>query len=152
KRRNLLSIEIIGIIIALIWLAPFYLMVTNAFKPKKEIFMDVLGLPKEATFTNFIEAFVEMDFLVALMNSVLITAGSLAVSVIVSAIAGYAIARNKSRVSSIILLTFVSTMLIPFQSVMIPLVSLFGSFDMLNQAGLIFMYLGFKSSLSIFLQ
>jgi len=34
---------------------------------------------------------------------------------------------------------------------MIPLVSLFGKADMLNQAGLIFMYLGFGSSLSIFL-
>ena len=42
-------------------------------------------------------------------------------------------------------------MLIPFQSVMIPLISQFGQFDMLNRAGLIIMYLGFGCSLSIFL-
>jgi len=42
-------------------------------------------------------------------------------------------------------------MLIPFQSVMIPLVSIFGQAEMLNRVGLIFMYLGFGSSLSIFL-
>jgi raffinose/stachyose/melibiose transport system permease protein len=42
-------------------------------------------------------------------------------------------------------------MLIPFQSVMIPLVTVFGRFEMLNQGGLIFMYIGFGASLSIFL-
>jgi len=151
KRRKLLSLEVIGIILAIVWMAPFYLMITNAFKPKKEIFMNVMGLPDEVMFSNFKEAFFEMDFLVALMNSVIITGVSIAVILIFSSMAGYALARNKSKFSSILLLVFVSAMLIPFQSVMIPLVSMFGSVDMLNQAGLIFMYLGFKCSLSIFL-
>ena len=46
---------------------------------------------------------------------------------------------------------FVAAMLIPFQSVMIPLTSNFGQVGMLNRVGLIFMYLGFGSSLAIFL-
>jgi raffinose/stachyose/melibiose transport system permease protein len=65
--------------------------------------------------------------------------------------AGYALARNKSKLSGIIFFLFVGAMLIPFQSVMIPLVSIFGQAEMLNRVGLIFMYLGFGSSLSIFL-
>lgn len=46
---------------------------------------------------------------------------------------------------------FVAAMLVPFQSVMIPLVSIFGKAQMLNQVGIIFMYLGFGASMSIFL-
>src|SRR5699024_6255514 len=151
KKRNLFFFEILGLVLALIWLSPFYLMLTNAFKSKKDIFKDVLGFPKEFNFENFTESFVRMDFLQALTNSIIITAASLALIIIFSSMAGYALARNKSKLSNFILLLFVASMIVPFQSVMIPLVSLFGSVDMLNQIGLVFMYLGFKSSLSIFL-
>ena len=150
-KRNLFIIEIIGIIITLIWLSPFYLMIVNAFKPKREIFEGVLGLPKEFSFDNFVEAFKELEFLNSLFNSVLITVISVGIIVIFSSMAGYALARNKSKLSGGILLMFVSAMLVPFQSIMIPLVSLFGSVDMLNRPGLMFMYLGFGCSLSIFL-
>jgi raffinose/stachyose/melibiose transport system permease protein len=38
KKRNLIIIEIIGLLLALLWISPFYLMIVNAFKTKKEIF------------------------------------------------------------------------------------------------------------------
>jgi raffinose/stachyose/melibiose transport system permease protein len=53
--------------------------------------------------------------------------------------------------SSSLLLLFISAMLIPFQSVMIPLTANFGNVHLLNMYGLMFMYLGFNCSLSIFL-
>ena len=45
---------------ALLWLAPFYLMIVNAFKTKKGIFSDVLGFPEELTFENFKNAFIDL--------------------------------------------------------------------------------------------
>ena len=65
--------------------------------------------------------------------------------------AAYALSRNNGKVSTILFMIFVAAMLIPFQSVMIPLITVFGQAEMLNRIGLIFMYLGFGSSLSIFL-
>ena len=65
--------------------------------------------------------------------------------------AGYALARNKSKMSTFIFFGCVALMLVPFQSIMIPIVTIFGSIDMLNQAGLIFMYLGLGCSMAIFL-
>ncbi len=144
-------IELFGLLLALLWLSPFYLMIVNAFKTKKEIFSGVLGLPKELTFDNFIQAFIDLDFFRSLFNSLLITVLAVAIIILFSSMAGYALARNRGKLSGIILMIFVAAMLIPFQSVMIPLVSLFGKAEMLNKAGLIFMYLGFGSSLSIFL-
>ena len=151
SKRKLYMIEIFGLLLALLWLSPFYLMIVNAFKTKREIFTDVLGLPKEFTTDNFVKAFNDLDFLNHFSTPLLITVVGVGVIILFSSMAGYALARNKSKLSGIIFLVFVAAMLIPFQSVMIPLVSLFGKAEMLNRAGLILMYLGFGSSLSIFL-
>jgi len=151
KNRQLYIVEILGLLLGLLWVSPFYLMIVNAFKTKKEIFSGVLGIPETWTFDNFVQAFIDLDFLRSLFNSVLITVVSVGIIIIFASMAGFALARNRSKLSNAILLIFVAAMLIPFQSVMIPLVSLFGKVDLLNRAGLIFMYLGFGSSLSIFL-
>lgn len=151
KTRKLLLTEIFGIILGIIWLAPFYLMAVNAFKTKKGIFTDTLGLPSEFTFDNFSLAAEQLEFFHTLLNSLLITVVSVVIIVVFSSMAAYALARSKTKVSGIIFFIFVAAMLIPFQSVMIPLVSVMGKLGALNRGGLIFMYLGFGASLSIFL-
>jgi raffinose/stachyose/melibiose transport system permease protein len=151
KKMSQYLLEILGLILAILWLSPFYLMIVNAFKTKREIFTDVLGMPEEFTSQNFVEAFDHLDFISSLFNSLLISILGVGVIILFSSMAGYALARNKSKLSAIIFFLFVGAMLIPFQSVMIPLVSIFGQAEMLNRVGLIFMYLGFGSSLSIFL-
>lgn len=148
---NLTLIQILGILLGLLWISPFFLMIINAFKSKAEIFTNVLALPGSLAFTNFIEAFNELDFIRSFFNSLLVTVLSVVIIILFSSMAGYALARNKSKLSSFLLFIFVAAMLIPFQSVMIPLVSNFGKFEMLNRGGLIIMYLGFGCSLSIFL-
>lgn len=151
RKKYLIPLEVLGISLALIWLAPFYLMIVNSLKTKREIFEDTLKPPSSATFDNYVQAFNELDFLRTFGNSLLITVVSVALIIVFSAMAAYALSRAKSRFSTIIFFVFVAAMLIPFQSVMIPLVTIFGKFEMLNRAGLIFMYIGFGASLSIFL-
>lgn len=151
KKRRLIGVEVLGLLLAVIWLVPFYLMIVNAFKMKRDIFADTLGLPDEWTWDNFVQAFEQLGFLKAFWNSLLITGVSTLLIILFSAMAAYALSRNKSRLSSLVFFIFVAAMLIPFQSVMIPLVSQFGSLGMLNRGGLIFMYIGFGASLSIFL-
>lgn len=142
---------IFGYILAIIWLFPFYLMVSNSFKTKKEIFTNTLGMPKEPTAANYPQAFQDLDFMKTLLNSLIITISSVILIVIVSALAAYALQRVKSKLSDVVFMLFVAAMLIPFQTVMIPLVTIFGKAQSLNMVGLIFMYVGFGSSMSIFL-
>lgn len=151
KKQSLILLEILGIILALIWLSPFYLMIVNSFKTKREMFTDTLKLPDIFTFDNYVVAFEQLDFIKTFFNSVLITVLAVAVIIVFSSMAAYALSRRGGKISAIIFMLFVAAMLIPFQSVMIPLVSIFGKVEMLNRAGLIFMYLGFGASLSIFL-
>jgi raffinose/stachyose/melibiose transport system permease protein len=151
KKRKLYLLELLGIVLGLIWLSPFYLMVVNSFKTKREIFTDTLKLPDVFTFDNYVQAFEELDFIRTFFNSVLITVLGVAVIILFSSMAAYALNRRKGKVSGLVFFLFIAAMLIPFQSVMIPLVSLFGKMELLNRFGIIFMYLGFGSSLSIFL-
>ena len=68
------------------------------------------------------------------------------------------LARTDNRLSKIIFMTFIATMLIPFQTIMMPLIQLMNTImsdlniPMLNtRGGLIFMHIGFNSSLAVFL-
>ncbi|ANU26349.1 carbohydrate ABC transporter permease [Planococcus versutus] len=151
KKKWNVKLEVLGLLLAILWLAPFYLMFVNSFKSKKEIFMDTISPPENWSFDNYITAFEELDFMQTLFNSLLITVISVVLIIIFSAMAAYALSRAKSKLSTVLFFTFVAAMLIPFQSVMIPLVTVFGKFEMLNRGGLIFMYIGFGASLSIFL-
>jgi raffinose/stachyose/melibiose transport system permease protein len=96
-------------------------------------------------------AFERLDFLKALFNSLFITLCSLALIIIFSSMAAWMLERSKSKISSFIFFLLISSMLIPFQAVMLPLIRIMGKLNLLNMGGLIFMYLGFGTSLSVFL-
>ncbi|MFT9038528.1 carbohydrate ABC transporter permease [Schleiferilactobacillus harbinensis] len=151
KRVKKWLLGILGLVLGLLWLFPFYLILTNSMKTPKGIFSSVIGLPVNGTFSNYTQAWAALDFIRSLFNSLTITIVSVVLICLASSMAAYAIQRNHSKVSNVILMLFVAAMLIPFQSVMIPLTTIFGKAQMLNIPSLIFMYLGFGASLSIFL-
>lgn len=142
---------ILGIILSIIWISPFYLVLINSFKTKKELFTSTLGFPKKFLFDNYKHAASDLVLTESFVNSFLICIISITVIIIFSSMAAYALQRVKRKSSTIIFLGFIAAMLIPFQSVMIPLVAEFGKIKMLNSAGIVFMYLGFGCSLAIFL-
>lgn len=150
KRKIRLS-PILGIIFALIWLLPFYLIVVNSFKSKTEIFSNTLGLPKDFTFENYPEAFKELDFGRSFVNTLFITVVAVILISLVSSMAAYAIQRSENKLCKLFYFVFVAAMLVTFQSVMIPLVSIYGKAQMLNRFGLIFMHLGFNVSMGVFM-
>ncbi len=142
---------ILGIVLSLVWLYPFVIVLFGALKSRSEIFTNPLFFPQELTLENFPEAYESMNFTQAFLNSVGITAVSVLLIVVFSSMAAYALSRMDSKISTIIYYLCAVLMLVPFQSVMIPLVSLFGRIHLLNRTGLIFMNLGFQSCMSIFL-
>lgn len=145
------ALTILGFMLAILWIAPFYLVIVNSFKTKKEMFTDTLGLPDKFIINNYIKAASDLKLAESFSNSVFYVVISLFVIVVCASMAAYALQRKNRKSSTVIFLIFAAAMLIPFQSVMIPLVAQFGAVHMLNRFGLIFMYLGFGSSLAIFL-
>ena len=152
-------LEILGWLLLIIYMIPFYLMLINSFKTRREIFADTTGFPSEWNFNNYTTAIERMNMGSAFINSLIITSLSIVLIVLFSSMAAWALARNKSKTSKVIFYLFISAMIVPFQAVMLPLVKWMGliRIDALNFSmigthyGLIFMYIGFGSSMSIFL-
>lgn len=140
-----------GLLLSVIWLFPFYIVLVNSFKTKRELFTNTLRLPDKWYFHNYIEAAQKLKIATTFFNSLIITVFSIFIICIFASMAAYALERVRSKVSTIVFLIFATAMLVPFHSVMLPLVAEFGSVHMLNRTGLIFMYLGFGSPLAIFL-
>ncbi|MFV0556279.1 MAG: carbohydrate ABC transporter permease [Lactovum sp.] len=151
KKLNRVLTITIGLIISLIWLYPFFLMVINSFKTQLDIFTNTLWLPKEWEFSNYPIALETLDFFHSAMNSLLITVGSLFLLVFASSMAAYALSRNNKKLSTVLYLLIAVGLLIPFQGIMIPLISMFGKMNALNRPGLMFMYLGLGTSMATFL-
>ncbi|EGO89198.1 carbohydrate ABC transporter permease [Clostridium botulinum C] len=143
--------NVFAICIAIIFLSPLYIAFTNSFKTQKGLFLNVLGLPGNGTFTfdNYIQAFEDFNFFHSFMNSFLITTISTILIVVFSSMAAWRLVRSKTKLSKFLFFLFAAAMLIPFQSVMLPLINIMGKLNLLNPVGLVFMYLGFGSSLSI---
>ncbi|WP_234123718.1 carbohydrate ABC transporter permease [Clostridium hydrogenum] len=143
--------SILSIILGLVFLSPFYIIVVNSFKSKKELFESTLALPHQFILDNYKEALNELEFFKSFSHSLIITVASIILLLIFSSMAAWMLERTKSKLSNIIFMIFVFSMIVPFQSVMLPLVKLMGQLNMLNMVGIVFMYLGFGSSMSIFL-
>ncbi len=151
KKRFIIIMEVVGIAIGLVFFFPFYIMLINSLKTKPQIFQNTLNLPGGLEWSNYVEAFKQLEFLQAFANSLFITVGSILLLILFASMAGWKLVRTKTRLSNVIFFMFVSAILIPFQSVMLPLITIMGRIGFLNRLGLIFMYLGFGSSLSLFL-
>lgn len=142
---------IVLILLAVYTIAPLLFLLVNSFKSNAEIVGNPVALPSKWTFEYISTAIEQINFGTSILITFLITFISVALIVITSSLCAWAMIRVKSVASTIIFYAFTASMLIPFQSVMYPLISEFDTFNLKNIPGLILMYGGFGLSMSIFL-
>ncbi|WP_281885422.1 carbohydrate ABC transporter permease [Paenibacillus sp. YYML68] len=149
---RLFSLEVIGIIVALLFLVPFYFVIVNSMKTFGELLVNTSNLPKSFNIANYIKVWDIMKFPKVFMNSFWITVFSNLGLVLVSSMAAYRLVRHPSRFNNLLFLAFVAAMVIPFQSIMIPLVKVASEVGLMDsRLGLIICYFGFGVSLNVFL-
>ena len=154
KNRHVLGEAVrhlILIILALYTLAPLLFLFVNAFKSNNEIISSPVALPEHWTLQYIKTAMEAINFGKALGLTFIITFFSILLLVIVSSFAAWAMVRSKTILSNIVFLCFTAAMLVPFQSLMYPLLSVFEKMGLKNVQGLILMYGGFGLSMSVFL-
>ena len=134
---------------------PFLMVIINVFKTKADITSAPLSLLGAHGFTlkNFPEAMKKMNFWRSFGNSAVITISSTILTIIFSAMTAFVIVRNKWKACTLLFSLMVASMVIPFQVLMIPLVSLYGgTLGILNhRATLIFMHTGFSLAMATFM-
>ncbi|WP_372512799.1 carbohydrate ABC transporter permease [Bacillus salipaludis] len=136
----------------IIFLLPFILIVMNSFKTTQQFVENPFSFPESFKSDNFINAFNSMDFSRGFLNSIIITMVSTIFIIIFSSMTGYLFARFKWKINKILFFTILSSMTLPFQVLMIPLVKIYGELGLLNmRSTLIFMHIGFMVPFGIFL-
>lgn len=154
--------EVLTIALVIMFLIPLFLVLINASKTNNEIIQTPLAMPTSwSTLITNIQNIMNnpnIGYSQALFNSVIITVFSLTGITIFSAMAAWVLLRTRTKLASAIFTLFVAAMVIPFQVVMFPLVKWFGIFQgftgipmLRSYFGIIVAYIGFGSSLSIFM-
>lgn len=161
KTRSMIG-EIIGIILALIILSPFILVILNSAKTSADIVISPLSIPNKwgQMLTNFKNVIHNdsFNYWKSFFSSLFITIVSLALLSLFSSMTAWVLCRNKRKWSGFIFMLLVAAMVIPFQVVMLPLLSTFRNISnffgiqmLQSYQGVIFAYLGFGGSMSVFI-
>ena len=157
KKRVTNILAMTGLIIIFIaYMFPFLMVVINSLKQKRDIIKSPfswLFTIKGLSFDNFVKAFTQMDFLNAFKNSLIVTASATVLVTLLAAMLAYYIVRHNNGISKITFALMVASMIIPFQALMIPLVSIYGgTLNVLNhRITLIFLHIGFSMAMSVFM-
>lgn len=138
-------------IMALFTIFPVVFLVLNSFKSQTEIVKTPMALPKSFSFEYITTAIEKINIAPSFILTLVITVLSVGLIVLVSSAAAWMMVRFKSKFSTVLLLAFTASMLIPFQAIMYPLISIFDNMGLKNVPGLILMYGGFGLSMSLFL-
>lgn len=163
KKSRRIIFTLIGTLVAIYTLFPFYLVVMNTFKKAT----DIVANPVGTTGANFAQLKANLtavinnsnfNFWYAFGTSAVITVISLVLLALFGGMAAWVICRNKTKWSTAIYMIFIASMIIPFQVVMLPLISTFrdvGKFvgiDMLQSIpGIVFAYCGFGGAMTVFI-
>lgn len=157
KRKVTNALAMAGLVIIFIaYMFPFIMVVVNSLKQKRDIIKSPfswLFTMKGLSFDNFVKAFTQMDFLNAFKNSLLVTVSATFLVTLLAAMLAYYIVRHNNGISKLTFALMVASMIIPFQAIMIPLVSIYGgTLNVLNhRVTLVFMHTGFSMAMSVFM-
>ncbi len=163
KKSSKIIFTILGTIVAVYTLFPFYLVVLNTFKNANGIVSNPVGFGG-VSFSQLmanISAVVNnsnFNFWYAFGTSVIITVLSLVLLALFGGMTAWVICRNKTKWSTAIYMVFIASMIIPFQVVMLPLISTFrdvsqfiGISMLQSIPGIVFAYCGFGGAMTVFI-
>lgn len=122
KKAAFVAFEVFLWIFALLFLFPGVFTLMNSFKSESEIMLNPIALPTKISLDNYIEAWKATDFFSVLSNTFIITVFSTLGIIIISSMAAYMLARTKNKISWLVYLLFAFSMVVPFQTIMVPLI------------------------------
>ena len=145
-------LSIAALAVGIVFVSPLYLVFVNSVKTVREIYLSPLGLPVEISWNNFGRVMEKINFGQALKNSLLFVVFGFAGLLVICSMAAYRLARHRTRVNKFVYLLLVSSILVPFQTVMIPLIKIIASIGLYNtRIGVLLAYYGYGIPFAVFL-
>ncbi len=135
-----------AVLLAAAVMLPFFWMLSTAFKGRGALMaLPIEWLPKEPVVDNFTELFSKEGFARSMLNSLLVSVGSVAVTLVSSAMAAFAFAKIEFKGRGALFLLYLATMMIPSQVLFIPLYLLMSEFRLADSLSALIMPTVFKA-------
>ena len=116
-----------------ITVAPLVWVLSTSFKPNQEaISFPPKFLPDHPTLENYFFVLTDSKLVLSLINSLIVSVGSTALSVTVSALGGYAFARYDFKGKNLLMSTILALFMIPVVINIIPLYIMLANVGLLN--------------------
>ena len=139
-------------LLALLALGPLVVLAFNSLKTSAEIGRNPLGPPLSPVFENFPDAWSQGDFATTLVNSTILTAGTVIGVCVIAGTSAYAMARLDLPGTDAILLYLFVASAVPFQLFLVPLFFMWSTLQLTNtRLGLIIIYWAIFSPLATLL-
>ena len=139
-------------LLALSCVYPVFFALNNALKTSKEYILDRFGLVTDPTLQNFVVAWGRAKLGQYFINSVITTAGAVALLLLISSMAGFALAMLRFPFRRVVFLVILASLMIPVQVVLVPFYRTVIALDLVNtRIGLIISYTAFFLPFSVYL-
>jgi N,N'-diacetylchitobiose transport system permease protein len=133
-RGQRITLNTVGVVIAVLFGFPTYWLLTSAFKPSVEMLTPDYDLvPLSVTFDNFVSAWEKPGFLTHLSNSLIVTVGAVLCSLVAGVLAAFPLARLRFRGRKGFLLLVLIAQMAPMEALFIPMFLLMQDAGLLNQ-------------------
>lgn len=133
KKTRQIILIVLACIIAVIIVFPVYLLIISSFKDAKDVFnMDLLPALSSLSFENYKTVFQEENFGGYIFNSFFVATIVTVIALIFHAMSGYALARLNFKGRKLIFTWMISTLMIPFSVIMIPLFIIVKKIGLIN--------------------
>jgi len=133
KKIQSISRHAILYLLAIAMILPFLWMISTSFKSPSEVFsIPIKWFPEDFNFDNYKKAITSFPFMRFLFNSVVVTAAIIVGQLLTSVMAAYAFARMEFKGKKILFLLLLSGLMLPAQTIMIPMILTLGKLKMLN--------------------
>jgi raffinose/stachyose/melibiose transport system permease protein len=137
---------------AFLAIVPTLFMISTALKSNEEYAIDKLGLPDVPVLEHFHAVLVDSPFIAWMANSLVLVAGSVLLSTVVSCLAAYAIASMEFRGRDMLLAASTSLMAVPPVVMIVPLFVLYSQLGLISTfGGAIIIYAGLITPFSVYL-
>lgn len=158
KKRDIggIVLTVLFSLVCILYVMPIVEVLINSFKTHSAINTDTFALPNAGTFagtSNYVKGmtFGNYPFLKSLLYSIVITILSVTLILLCTSMAAWFISRVGGRFSRLFYLGCVFSMIVPFQMVMFPLVSVANDLYLNTPWTIPVIYLGFGAGLAVFM-
>lgn len=131
-RRSIWWKYVVGLFIAVIYLLPIYVLINMSLKSFTDLGSRIIP-PSQVYWGNFNEVFKSGKFLPALFNTAKITLGTILIEVVLGCAAAYPLARNSSKINSLVYSFIMGTMMIPALAILVGVYTELVAFNGINQ-------------------